>query len=121
MKILFNTILLFILTTGTYAQNLPDSKIDGKFYEVNRTKIWTVSFGKGEGTTTNQKEYSYIDKEQTNGKYFYRLKQVDYNGSYEYSNVIEVDVRSLDEYALQQNYPNPFNPTTSIQYAVNNL
>lgn len=48
MKILFNVILLFILTTGTYAQNFPDSEIDGKFYEVNGAKIWTVSFGKGD-------------------------------------------------------------------------
>jgi len=48
MKILFIIILLFILTSGTYAQNFPDSEIDGKFYEVNGAKIWTVSFGKGD-------------------------------------------------------------------------
>jgi len=45
-------------------------------------------------------------------------KQFDYNGTYEYSNVIEVDVRSLDDYALEQNYPNPFNPVTTIGYVL---
>ncbi len=77
-----------------------------------------VGFVKGEGTTTNQKEYSYIDKYLVNGKYYYRLKQVDYNGSYEYSGVIEVDILIIDQYVLEQNYPNPFNPTTIDQLAV---
>lgn len=46
------------------------------------------------------------------------LKQIDYNGSFEYSDAIEVDVRSLDSYSLEQNYPNPFNPTTKIGYVL---
>lgn len=48
MKILINTFLLFILTISIYAQNFPDSETDGKYYEVNGAKIWTVSFGNGE-------------------------------------------------------------------------
>ena len=48
MKILVNTFLLFILTISIYAQNFPDSETDGKYYEVNGAKIWTVSFGNGE-------------------------------------------------------------------------
>jgi hypothetical protein len=85
---------------------------------VTESEFATIGFVKGEGTTTNQKEYSYIDKELVDGKYLYRLKQIDFNGSYEYSNVIEVDVRSLNEYALEQNYPNPFNPVTTIGYVL---
>jgi hypothetical protein len=76
----------------------------------------TVGFIKGEGTTTNQKEYSYADKNLAEGKYFYRLKQLDFNGTYEYSKTIEVDVRSLDNFTLEQNYPNPFNPSTKISW-----
>ena len=48
MKILNNTFLYFILTISIYAQNFPDSETDGKYYEVNGAKIWTVSFGNGE-------------------------------------------------------------------------
>jgi len=49
----------------------------------------------------------------------YRLKQIDFNGTYEYSNIIEVNVDfTPDEYVLYQNYPNPFNPSTKINYAL---
>jgi len=50
----------------------------------------------------------------------YRLKQVDYDGSYEFSEEISVENSTMPPlgFNLSQNYPNPFNPTTSIQYAV---
>jgi proline iminopeptidase len=48
MKTLFTTLLLLIVTISTYAQNFPDSETDGKYYQVNGAKIWTVSFGTGE-------------------------------------------------------------------------
>ncbi len=50
------------------------------------------------------------------GSYSYRLKQIDFDGSFEYSNVIEVEVPVLREFALDQNYPNPFNPSTKIAF-----
>lgn len=85
---------------------------------INKTEFATIGFVRGEGTTTNQKEYSYIDRELADGKYYYRLKQIDYNGNYEYSKAIEIDVRILDEYTLEQNYPNPFNAVTIIGYVL---
>jgi proline iminopeptidase len=48
MKVFLNVLLFFILTIIVFAQNFPDSETDGKFYEVNGAKIWTVSFGKGD-------------------------------------------------------------------------
>ena len=50
------------------------------------------------------------------GSYSYRLKQVDFDGTFEYSNVIEVDVPAPAEFGLDQNYPNPFNPSTKIAF-----
>jgi hypothetical protein len=98
------------------------TELNNNGFEIQRKVVEsdfvTVGFVRGEGTSTNQREYSYIDKDLADGKYFYRLKQVDYNGTYEYTNTIEVDVRSLNEYALEQNYPNPFNPTTTIGYVL---
>ena len=48
MKFLIRSFLLIILTISVRAQNFPDSQTDGKYYEVNGSKIWTVSFGQGE-------------------------------------------------------------------------
>ncbi|MCS7054031.1 MAG: T9SS type A sorting domain-containing protein, partial [Ignavibacterium sp.] len=52
------------------------------------------------------------------GKYAYRLKQIDNDGSFEYSKIVEVDFVMLDKFTLEQNYPNPFNPTTVISYQI---
>ncbi|MBK7630353.1 MAG: T9SS type A sorting domain-containing protein [Ignavibacteriales bacterium] len=98
------------------------TEINNNGFEIQRSsansEFVTVGFVKGAGTTTEQKEYSFTDKNLQNGIYSYRLKQIDYNGAYEYSEAIEVDVRSLDTYTLEQNYPNPFNPTTKIGYVL---
>ena len=76
----------------------------------------TLSFIKGFGTTTEPQSYSFNDENISAGKYFYRLKQIDFNGTYEYSNEIEVLVNAPNNFSLNQNYPNPFNPSTSIEF-----
>ena len=75
-----------------------------------------IGFIPGFGTTTEPKSYSYTDSKILTGKYNYRLKQIDFDGSFEYSDVVEVEVTTPLEYALEQNYPNPFNPTTTIKF-----
>ena len=86
---------------------------------VRNNNDWTrVSFVEGKGTTTNITEYYCRDKIAASGKYFYRLKQIDFDGSIKYSNEIEVDVTTPKEFSLYQNYPNPFNPTTTIRFAL---
>ena len=77
-----------------------------------------IGFVKGNGTTTEQKIYSFADENLTAGKYKYRLKQIDYDGSYKYSNEIEVKISLPEEFSLSQNFPNPFNPTTTINYTI---
>jgi hypothetical protein len=77
-----------------------------------------IGFVKGAGTTTLTQHYSFTDKELNSGKYSYRLKQIDFDGTFEYSKSVDVDVNSVFNFAMQQNYPNPFNPTTSISFSI---
>ena len=81
---------------------------------------WTIAgFVKGKGSTVSVSEYAFIDKELSAGKYFYRLKQTDYDGTVQYhqlSNEVEIGVPA--EFSVSQNYPNPFNPTTKIDYSI---
>ena len=78
----------------------------GIFSQVKRIYIWDA--------------YEFIDKNVLYGKHFYRLKQIDNDGSFQYSDVVEVDVPTLQDYViLEQNYPNPFNPETKIRFAIN--
>ena len=77
-----------------------------------------IGFVEGHGTTTEPNEYSFTDKNISTGMYFYRLKQIDYDGSFEYSLEVKVEVGTPLEFSLEQNYPNPFNPNTKIKYSV---
>ena len=77
-----------------------------------------ISFVEGRGTTTELTEYIYKDKLTTPGKYIYRLKQIDFDGSFSYSDEVEIDVTGPTNFTLYQNYPNPFNPTTTIKFAL---
>lgn len=97
------------------------TELNNNGFEVQRKsgdEFVTVAFIKGAGTTTETQNYSYSDKNLAVGKYSYRLKQVDFNGTFEYSNVINVDLYSPNEFVLDQNYPNPFNPSTIISFSV---
>jgi len=89
-------------------------------FEVQRKNIdWErIGFVEGNGTTTEENNYSFIDENLTAGKYQYRLKQIDYDGSFEFSDLVEVEILTPLEFSLSQNYPNPFNPTTTIQYLI---
>ncbi|MCF8261249.1 MAG: T9SS type A sorting domain-containing protein [Melioribacteraceae bacterium] len=77
-----------------------------------------IGFVEGHGTTNSPQIYSFVDIASFTGKGQYRLKQIDFDGKYEYSNIIEISVNNIPvEFELHQNYPNPFNPTTIISYS----
>ncbi len=77
-----------------------------------------ISFIQGQGSTTKSSLYSFTDNSVSNGKYLYRLKQSDLDGTFSYSNIIDVDVNKASDFALEQNYPNPFNPVTRISFSI---
>ncbi len=88
-------------------------------FEVQRSlggEFETIAFVDGHGTTTETQDYSYTDRYVNAGSYSYRLKQVDFDGTFEYSSVVEANVPAPAEFALDQNYPNPFNPSTKIEF-----
>jgi len=91
-------------------EGVPTSR-DGRGWE-------NIGFVPGFGTTTEVHHYSYIDESVQPGEYQYRLRQIDFDGSFEYSNIIEAVVGAPAKFSIEQNYPNPFNPSTIIQYAI---
>ena len=76
----------------------------------------TLAFISGNGTTTNSVTYGYVDNNLYAGRYYYRLKQVDFDGSFKYSDEVFVEIPILSDFQLFQNYPNPFNPSTKIKF-----
>jgi len=108
-------------TTATETNNMGfeiERKAAINLTEGGALEIWkNIGFVPGAGTTTDKNSYSFVDKNISTGKYFYRLKQIDYDGSFAYSNEVEVEFVSTPLiFELSQNYPNPFNPSTIINY-----
>ena len=94
------------------------SEINNQGFEIQRNSgngFATISFVQGHGTTTKSYSYSYSDQNVTAGHYTYRLKQMDFQGSYSFSSEVSVDINPVT-YSLEQNYPNPFNPSTMINF-----
>ncbi|MDP4116439.1 MAG: T9SS type A sorting domain-containing protein [Bacteroidota bacterium] len=90
-------------------------EIERKAEGANWQKLGFVA---GNGTTTEKRNYSFADASISNGSYSYRLKQIDFDGSVNYSSETAVDFSKNFNYSLSQNYPNPFNPSTQIKFSV---
>jgi len=91
-------------------------------FEIQRKKTsedWeNLKFIEGHGSTIKEHNYFFTDKNVLPGDYQYKLKQIDYDGSFEYSNIIDIKVSGPTHFSLEQNYPNPFNPSTTIEYSI---
>jgi hypothetical protein len=97
------------------------SETNNHGFEIQRSsggEFETLAFINGHGTTTETHVYNYTDRNLNDGDYNYRLKQIDFNGAFEYSKTIKVEINIPLEFSLDQNYPNPFNPTTMIRFTL---
>ncbi len=98
------------------------SETNNYVFEIERKEIsgsyQTIGFVSGGGSSVNRITYNFTDNNLNASGYLYRLKQIDFNGSFEYSNEVEVLITDLNEFKLFQNYPNPFNPVTTLQFII---
>jgi hypothetical protein len=105
---------------------ITETEVNNYGFEVERCVLsaerqaWNkIGFVPGNGNSNSQKDYSFIDENTSVGSVFkYRLKQIDNDGQFEYSKIVEVSFFKPVDFSLKQNYPNPFNPSTSIQYTI---
>ncbi|MBK7447464.1 MAG: T9SS type A sorting domain-containing protein [Ignavibacteria bacterium] len=98
-------------------------ELNNSGFDIERTSdhnTWTkVGYAAGNGTTNEIRNYEFRDRNLASGLYNYRLKQIDFNGNFEYFNLSnEVEIGIPDKFSLSQNYPNPFNPNTKIGFEI---
>jgi hypothetical protein len=101
-----------------------DKETNNSGFDVERAEVSSknleyrkIGYVKGNGTTNSPVNYTFEDNKLNSGKYNYRLKQIDYNGNFEYHNLTSiVDVSLPTKFNLSQNYPNPFNPNTKVDF-----
>jgi len=111
------------------------SEVSNYGFEVQRSitsnpiGFTTIGFVPGNNTTLERHDYAYTDATPPTGRVYYRLKQVDLNGAFEYSGVVSIEIaigtvsgvgegNTPTAFVLNQNYPNPFNPTTTVSYGL---
>jgi hypothetical protein len=86
--------------------------------KINEKEWVKIGFVEGHGNSNSPKSYTFIDKSATGGsKFKYRLKQIDTDGEYKYSESVELEIIP-EKFAVYQNYPNPFNPSTTLKYSI---
>ena len=100
------------------------TETNNRGFEIERSEdsetFSKIAFVQGKGTSAERNTYTFVDQTrfEQNSKILYRLKQIDYDGAFSYSEVINVDYDLPIDYSLNQNYPNPFNPSTKIVYSL---
>jgi hypothetical protein len=115
--------------TANYIDNIVQikwstaSELNNRGFEIQRSTAGspfiTIGFVEGKGTTTESNNYAYVDRTISQStQYSYTLKQIDFNGSYHYSDVVNLGKSLPLNFVLAQNYPNPFNPSTTLSFGL---
>lgn len=113
----FNNSVKLLWETATEVNNYGFDIERKSSIDIN---IWEkIGFVEGHGNSNSPKSYQFIDNSNLiSGDYYYRLKQIDNNGEFEYSDAVKVTITIPENFALKQNYPNPFNPATTIKFTL---
>ena len=118
---------LVFFTGSTNGNNIDlswktETEVSNYGFDIERSQdgenFLKIGFVEGHGNSNSPKDYSFIDKYPHAGKIYYRLKQIDNDGGFDYSDIIDVDFLVPSSIVLSQNYPNPFNPVSTIEYSL---
>ena len=85
---------------------------------LDRVNYDRIGFVAGHGTTQESQRYEFLDQASNSGISYYRLKQIDHDGEFDFSKTIEADIQTTPVFWLSQNYPNPFNQETTLCYEI---
>jgi len=82
-------------------------------YSTDGTSFTHIATITAQGTGTGTKDYSYLHQQVHEKPAYYRLKIIDNDGKYSYSEIIVIK-RGKTQYSVEQVYPNPFDKKMTV-------
>jgi photosystem II stability/assembly factor-like uncharacterized protein len=121
----FSSMSVEIMASGVNLKWRTETEISNYAFEIERRTVadlsvpWkSIGFIRGSGTSSSPHEYSFVDHDLSPGRYAYRIKQINNDGTFTYHGNLEIEILAPSTFALKQNYPNPFNPATTICFSL---